>query len=102
MGNDFGKPTVYFTRVEEARRRKDISELISDPLDEGPGHSDCYVRPNSTRLYSSKFHSKKQPPSVPYPVPSPVPTQVIVSAAMCLVSDKTGCSNLTYAASQTQ
>ncbi|KAJ4725820.1 putative Protein phosphatase 2c [Melia azedarach] len=59
MGNGFGKLSVCFTGGEQARRRNDISVLISDPLDEGLGHSFCYVRPDPTRLSSSKVHSEE-------------------------------------------
>ncbi|EEF28275.1 protein phosphatase 2c, putative [Ricinus communis] len=55
MGN---KLTVCFTG--ESRRRQDISVFISDPLDEGLGHSFCYVRPDPiTRISSSKVHSEE-------------------------------------------
>ncbi|WCJ41227.1 Protein phosphatase 2C family protein [Euphorbia peplus] len=57
MGNGIGKLTVCFTG--ETRRRQDISILISNPLDEGLGHSFCYVRPDPTRLSSSKVHSEE-------------------------------------------
>ncbi|KAJ9178279.1 hypothetical protein P3X46_010176 [Hevea brasiliensis] len=57
MGNEIGKLTVCFTGAGEARRRHDIPVLISDPLDEGLGHSFCYVRPEPTPLSSSKVHS---------------------------------------------
>ncbi|CAN1150461.1 Probable protein phosphatase 2C 4 [Linum perenne] len=58
MGNGIGKLTVCFTGGGgvEARRRHDMSLLISDPLDEGLGHSFCYVRPDPARLSSSKVH----------------------------------------------
>ncbi|CAN0854122.1 Probable protein phosphatase 2C 4 [Linum grandiflorum] len=58
MGNGIGKLTVCFTGGGggDARRRHDLSLLISDPLDEGLGHSFCYVRPDPARLSSSKVH----------------------------------------------
>ncbi|XP_065866359.1 probable protein phosphatase 2C 4 [Euphorbia lathyris] len=59
MGNGIGKLTVCFTGAGEIRRRHDISVLISNPLDEGLGHSFCYVRPDPTRLSSSKVHSEE-------------------------------------------
>ncbi|KAJ6345137.1 hypothetical protein OIU78_007920 [Salix suchowensis] len=59
MGNGFGKLTVCFTGNGEAHRGKDISVQISDPLDEGLGHSFCYVRPDPARLSSSKVHSEE-------------------------------------------
>ncbi|CAI0474860.1 unnamed protein product [Linum tenue] len=62
MGNGIGKLTVCFTGGGggEARRRHDISLLISDPLDEGLGHSFCYVRPDPARLSSSKVHNSEE------------------------------------------
>ncbi|KAI5576128.1 hypothetical protein POPTR_009G030600v4 [Populus trichocarpa] len=57
MGNGFGKLTACFTGTGDARRRKDISVL--NPLDEGLGHSFCYVRPDPARLSSSKVHSEE-------------------------------------------
>ncbi|XP_044506680.1 probable protein phosphatase 2C 23 [Mangifera indica] len=59
MGNGFGKLTVCFTGSQHTGRQNDISVLISDPLDEGLGHSFCYVRPDQTRLSSSKVHSEE-------------------------------------------
>lgn len=60
MGNGIGKLTVCFTGGGEARRRQDLSVLITDPLDEGLGHSFWYVRPDPTRLSSSKVHSEEE------------------------------------------
>lgn len=61
MGNGFGKLSVCFTGNGEDRRRhhQDISLLVSEPLDEGLGHSFCYVRPDPYRLSSSKVHSEE-------------------------------------------
>ncbi|XP_022752742.1 probable protein phosphatase 2C 23 [Durio zibethinus] len=64
MGNGFGKLSMCFTGGggydgEEARRRKEISMLLSDPLDEGLGHTFCYVRPDTTRFSSSKVYSEE-------------------------------------------
>lgn len=59
MGNGFGKLTVCFTGGGDARRRHDIPLYLPDPLDEGLGHSFCYVRPDPTRLSSSKVHSEE-------------------------------------------
>ncbi|CAI8616573.1 unnamed protein product [Vicia faba] len=58
MGNKIGKLTVCFTG-NNGGRKHDISILITDPLDEGLGHSFCYVRPDPTRLSSSKVHSEE-------------------------------------------
>ncbi|KAL2487783.1 putative protein phosphatase 2C 4 [Forsythia ovata] len=61
MGNGVGKLSVCFTGAvnpdEARRRRKDMSMMISDPLDD-LGHSFCYVRPELTRLSSSKVHTE--------------------------------------------
>ncbi|CBI16144.3 unnamed protein product, partial [Vitis vinifera] len=59
MGNGFAKLSICFTGEGGARRRQDISVLISDPLDEGLGHSFCYIRPDQSRLSSSKVHSEE-------------------------------------------
>ncbi|KAI3450407.1 hypothetical protein Pfo_007072 [Paulownia fortunei] len=68
MGNGVGKLTVCFTGVgptadEARRRRKDMAAgmVISDPLDD-LGHSFCYIRPELTRLSSSKVHSESDDP----------------------------------------
>ncbi|KAJ7980860.1 putative Protein phosphatase 2c [Quillaja saponaria] len=59
MGNGFGKLTVCFKGSGNGHRRQDIPVLISDPLDEGLGHSFCYVRPDPYSLSSSKVHSEE-------------------------------------------
>ncbi|KAG4974021.1 hypothetical protein JHK85_031576 [Glycine max] len=60
MGNGIGKLTVCFTgNGGGGRRKQDISILITEPLDEGLGHSFCYVRPDPTRISSSKVHSEE-------------------------------------------
>ncbi|KAK7404575.1 hypothetical protein VNO78_05528 [Psophocarpus tetragonolobus] len=60
MGNGIGKLTVCFTGNNGGSRRKqDISILITEPLDEGLGHSFCYVRPDPNRILSSKVHSEE-------------------------------------------
>ncbi|KAK7262461.1 hypothetical protein RJT34_30034 [Clitoria ternatea] len=60
MGNGIGKLTVCFTgNGGGIRRKQDISILITEPLDEGLGHSFCYVRPDPTRISSSKVHSEE-------------------------------------------
>lgn len=62
MGNGIGKLSVCFTcaggGAYEARRKRDLAAVISDPLDD-LGHSFCYVRPDQTRLSSSKVHSEE-------------------------------------------
>ncbi|KAL5581008.1 hypothetical protein UlMin_013450 [Ulmus minor] len=59
MGNGFGKLSACFTGDGYVRRRHDLSVVVSDPLDEGLGHSFCYVRPDPSRLSSSKVHSEE-------------------------------------------
>ncbi|XP_061354199.1 probable protein phosphatase 2C 4 isoform X2 [Gastrolobium bilobum] len=60
MGNGIGKLTVCFTgNGGGGRRKQDISIFITEPLDEGLGHSFCYVRPDPTRISSSKVHSEE-------------------------------------------
>ncbi|KAK4440855.1 putative protein phosphatase 2C 4 [Sesamum alatum] len=68
MGNGAGKLTVCFTGAgptadEARRRRKDMAAglVMSDPLDD-LGHSFCYIRPELTRLSSSKVHSESDDP----------------------------------------
>ncbi|XP_050212629.1 probable protein phosphatase 2C 4 [Mercurialis annua] len=57
MGN---KLTVCFTG-ESRRRQENKTVFFSDPLDEGLGHSFCYVRPDpTTRISSSKVHSSEE------------------------------------------
>ncbi|XP_052195819.1 LOW QUALITY PROTEIN: probable protein phosphatase 2C 23 [Diospyros lotus] len=58
MGNGLGKIGVCFTGGEDLRRRKDTAFVISDPIDD-LGHSFCYVRPDPSRLSSSKVHSEE-------------------------------------------
>ncbi|GLJ40746.1 hypothetical protein SUGI_0842440 [Cryptomeria japonica] len=49
MGNGYGKISGCFTGAKRQRQRQrqrhDIAVLISEPLDEGLGHSFCYIRP---------------------------------------------------------
>ncbi|VVB01901.1 unnamed protein product [Arabis nemorensis] len=59
MGNGIGKLSKCFTGGGESRREKDMKILEPDPLDEGLGHSFCYVRPDPTRISSSKVHSEE-------------------------------------------
>ncbi|KAK9280510.1 hypothetical protein L1049_014202 [Liquidambar formosana] len=62
MGNGCGKLSVCFDGgggSGELRRRHDIPVLLPDPLDEGLGHSFIYVRPDPSRLSSSKVHSEE-------------------------------------------
>ncbi|KAJ9565331.1 hypothetical protein OSB04_001297 [Centaurea solstitialis] len=59
MGNGVGKLTVCFTGADVIPRRKDTAVVISDPLDD-LGHSFCYVRPDPTRISSSKVHCSRK------------------------------------------
>lgn len=57
MGNGVGKLTGCFTGGDVVCRRKDMAFVASDTLDD-LGHSFCYVRPDPSRLSSSKVHSE--------------------------------------------
>ncbi|KAJ4977544.1 hypothetical protein NE237_008324 [Protea cynaroides] len=59
MGNGFGKLSVCFSGTGGATRRNDMALVISEPLDEGLGHSFCYVRPDPSLFSSSKVHSEE-------------------------------------------
>ncbi|KAF8402906.1 hypothetical protein HHK36_010998 [Tetracentron sinense] len=59
MGNGCGKLGVCFTGGGGARWRHDIAAVVSEPLDEGLGHSFCYVRPDPYWMSSSKVHSEE-------------------------------------------
>eukprot|EP00253_Pinus_taeda_P008541 PITA_08541 len=48
MGNGYGKISGCFRGQGRKRERHDIAVLISNPLDEGLGHSFCYIRPNTS------------------------------------------------------
>ncbi|KAL0797470.1 hypothetical protein Bca101_052644 [Brassica carinata] len=60
MGNGVTKLSTCFTGGRDSFRQKHISVLPPhDPLDEGLGHSFCYVRPDPTLITtSSKVHSE--------------------------------------------
>ncbi|KAL6967512.1 putative protein phosphatase 2C 23 [Sarracenia purpurea var. burkii] len=58
MGNGLGKIRICFTGDEGIRRRKDMAVVISDTIDD-LGHSFCYVRPDPSRLSSSKVYSEE-------------------------------------------
>ncbi|GAB4824395.1 Probable protein phosphatase 2C 4 [Ancistrocladus abbreviatus] len=58
MGNGVGKLSVCFTGGGRRRRSHDVNMLISEPCDEGLGHSFCYVRPDPSQVSSSKVHSE--------------------------------------------
>ncbi|KFK43082.1 hypothetical protein AALP_AA1G076800 [Arabis alpina] len=60
MGNGITKLTTCFTGGINHRSKEKISVLLPDPLDEGLGHSFCYVRPDPILLTSSKVHSEEE------------------------------------------
>lgn len=64
MGNGIGKFNLCFAgdAGEISRRHHDIAIYLSNPLDEGLGHSFCYIRPDPSRLSSSKLYSDDFPP----------------------------------------
>ncbi|GMH23087.1 hypothetical protein Nepgr_024930 [Nepenthes gracilis] len=53
MGNAGGKLTPCFCNAGEVSGRHDIAVVLSDPLDEGIGHSFCYIRPDQFGFSSS-------------------------------------------------
>ncbi|KAK4419077.1 putative protein phosphatase 2C 23 [Sesamum alatum] len=55
MGNGIGKLSLCFAgdAGEISRRRNDIAVCLSDPLDEGFGHSFCYIPPDPVRKSQS-------------------------------------------------
>ncbi|KAL8225215.1 hypothetical protein R6Q57_017772 [Mikania cordata] len=59
MGNGVGKLTLCFTGADVVHRRKNTAVVVSDPLDD-LGHSFCYVRPDPSRLSSSKVHCSEE------------------------------------------
>ncbi|XP_077214999.1 putative protein phosphatase 2C 23 [Tasmannia lanceolata] len=61
MGNGIGKMGVCFSGGGGGgnRGRHDIAMVMSEPLDEGLGHSFCYVRPDRSLISSCKVHSEE-------------------------------------------
>ncbi|KAJ4866973.1 putative protein phosphatase 2C 4 [Raphanus sativus] len=57
MGNGVTKLSTCFTGGD-GFRQKHTSVLPPEPLDEGLGHSFCYVRPEPTLITCSKVHSE--------------------------------------------
>ncbi|CAN8311544.1 unnamed protein product [Cochlearia groenlandica] len=55
MGNGVTKLSTCFTG-KDPFRQKDISFLLPDPIDDGLGHSFCYVRPDPSLITCSKVH----------------------------------------------
>jgi len=60
MGNGIGKLSKCLTGGAGRNKKPELSILEPDPLDEGLGHSFCYVRPDPTRVSSSKVHSEEE------------------------------------------
>ncbi|KAL0336827.1 UNVERIFIED_CONTAM: putative protein phosphatase 2C 4 [Sesamum calycinum] len=63
MGNGIGKISLCFAgdAGEISRRRNDIAVCLSDPLDEGLGHSFCYIRPDPLHKTQSLEDSSAAP-----------------------------------------
>ncbi|KAM1159492.1 hypothetical protein COP2_033538 [Malus domestica] len=59
MGNTIGKASRCFCNAGEISQRHDNSVVSSDPLDEGLGHSFCYIRPDSSDTTLSKVLSEE-------------------------------------------
>lgn len=61
MGNGVFKLKLCVCCIRGGFGKHDIAAVLSDPLDEGLGHSFCYVRPDNTtyRLALSKVHSEE-------------------------------------------
>jgi serine/threonine protein phosphatase PrpC len=60
MGNGIGKAYHCFAGDGEiSKRHRDVGVVLSDPLDEGLGHSFCYVRPEPPRLSYSSQNSEE-------------------------------------------
>ncbi|PIA39105.1 hypothetical protein AQUCO_02700349v1 [Aquilegia coerulea] len=57
MGNGCGKLCYC---CNGGFRKHDIAAVLSEPLDEGLGHSFCYVRPDIYRVSLSKVHSEEE------------------------------------------
>ncbi|KAF9599313.1 hypothetical protein IFM89_036611 [Coptis chinensis] len=55
MGNGIGKHCIC---CSAGFRKHDVAAIQSEPLDEGLGHSFCYVRPDTCHTSSSKVHSE--------------------------------------------
>ncbi|KAH7514459.1 hypothetical protein FEM48_Zijuj11G0091900 [Ziziphus jujuba var. spinosa] len=60
MGNSVGKIGLCLAGAGEISRRHDIAVILGDTLDEGLGHSFCYVRPDRALLSNSKVHSDEE------------------------------------------
>lgn len=58
MGNGFGKVGICFAGAGEVSRRHDIDVILSESLDEGLGHSFCYIRPHPCCISSSQVHTE--------------------------------------------
>ncbi|CBI30559.3 unnamed protein product, partial [Vitis vinifera] len=49
---------ICFAGAGEVSRRHDIDMILSESLDEGLGHSFCYIRPHPCRISSSQVHTE--------------------------------------------
>lgn len=61
MGNGAGKLGRCFAGAGEISRRHDIAVVISDPLEEGLGHSFCYIRPDPSRPSDEDENNHQNP-----------------------------------------
>ncbi|KAB1224103.1 putative protein phosphatase 2C 4 [Morella rubra] len=60
MGNGIGKGCHCLAGAGRiSRSQHDIAVVLSNPLDEGLGHSFCYVRPDPPKLSSFSSHSEE-------------------------------------------
>ncbi|KAI4368836.1 hypothetical protein MLD38_017348 [Melastoma candidum] len=63
MGNAAGKLSVCFNggggTASMCLPGQDLSVFLTEPLDEGLGHSFCYVRPDPAQTSLSKVHSEE-------------------------------------------
>ncbi|KAL0347308.1 UNVERIFIED_CONTAM: putative protein phosphatase 2C 23 [Sesamum calycinum] len=64
MGNGIGKLSLCFAgdAGDISRRRNDIAVCLADPLDEGFGHSFCYIPPDPVRKSQSLDDSSSAAP----------------------------------------
>ncbi|XP_051131360.1 probable protein phosphatase 2C 4 [Andrographis paniculata] len=68
MGNGIGKLSFCFAgdAGEISRRRNDVAVCASDPLDEGLGHSFCYIPPDPARKSQSVDEASAAPPTAAF------------------------------------
>ncbi|KAK1270471.1 putative protein phosphatase 2C 23 [Acorus gramineus] len=86
------------THNHQHRRRFSAAAVTSDTLDEGLGHSFCYVRPDPLRLSSSSSSSKVHHSDDPTPpIPPPTTTTTFRSISGASVSANTATDPLSSA-----